>query len=58
MTDGCGASTACGSTVSEIVFGKTVEEASHVSRKEIIEALGGFSAKNWHYAALAASTLK
>lgn len=40
-TMGCGAAIACSSMASEMVKGKTVEEAYKISQKEVAEALGG-----------------
>jgi nitrogen fixation NifU-like protein len=58
ITDGCGASIACGSVVTELVKGKTVEEASKLTAEHILAILGGLPVDNLHCAALATDTLK
>ncbi len=58
ITDGCGASIACGSVVTELVKGKTVEEVSKLTDKHILAILGGLPEDNIHCAALATDTLK
>ncbi|MEA2074625.1 MAG: iron-sulfur cluster assembly scaffold protein [Euryarchaeota archaeon] len=58
ITDGCGASTACGSVVTELVKGKTVEEAFAVGDREVLSVLGGLPEENIHCALLATNTLR
>jgi len=58
IADGCGASIACGSVVTELVKGKTIEEASKLTAEDILAILGGLPDDNLHCAALAADTLK
>jgi nitrogen fixation NifU-like protein len=57
-TDGCGASTACGSVITELAKGKTVEEALTIKDKDVLSILGGLPEDNIHCALLAANTLK
>ncbi len=57
-TDGCGASIACGSMVTELAKGKTVDEASRISPEKVLEALGGLPKDHEHCADLASYTLK
>lgn len=57
-TDGCAATVASASIVTELVKGKPVLEALRVSRKDVLDALGGLPEGNLHCALLAASTLK
>jgi nitrogen fixation NifU-like protein len=57
-TDGCGSTIACGSMVTRLVEGKTVEEAGEVTENAIIEALDGLPDENLHCAKLAADTLQ
>jgi len=57
VTDGCGASTACGSVITELAKGKTVEGASRIVGKDILAVLGGLPEENVHCALLAANTL-
>ncbi len=58
MTDGCGASTACGSVITELAKGKTVEEALMIKDEDVLSVLGGLPEENIHCALLAANTLK
>ena len=58
ITDGCGASTACGSVATELVKGKTIEEALAVEDGDILAVLGGLPADNIHCATLAVDTLR
>ncbi|MCK4398295.1 MAG: iron-sulfur cluster assembly scaffold protein [Methanophagales archaeon] len=58
ITDGCGASVACGSVITELVKGKTIEEASMLTPESILAVLGGLPEENIHCAALAVDTLK
>jgi nitrogen fixation NifU-like protein len=58
VTDGCGASTACGSVIAELARGKRVEEALTIKDKDVLSILGGLPEDNVHCALLAANTLK
>jgi len=58
MTDGCGASIACGSTATRLAHGRTVDETLEISKEDIIEALNGLPEENLHCATLASETLK
>jgi nitrogen fixation NifU-like protein len=58
MTDGCGASIACGSMVTRLAHGRKVDEALRISKEDVIEALNGLPRENLHCATLAAETLK
>jgi len=58
MTDGCGASTACGSIVARMAEGRSVESALHISQEDVVKALDGLPKENLHCATLAAATLK
>lgn len=57
LTDGCGASTACGSVITELVKGKTVAAASRITDSDVLAVLGGLPEENIHCALLAANTL-
>jgi len=56
-TDGCGSSLACGSMVTELATGRTVEEVCAIQQKDVLDALGGFPEETQHCALLAANTL-
>ena len=57
FTDGCGASVACGSMVSELAIGKDLEEACQIGGDTVLMALGGLPEEENHCAFLAAETL-
>jgi NifU-like protein involved in Fe-S cluster formation len=49
---------ACGSAITELIKGKTVEEARQVSREELVQAVGGLPEASGHAAQLTIDTLK
>ena len=55
---GCPPTLACGSALSEIVQGMPLEDAMKLSRKEIVDAVGGLPAHKQHAAALAIAVLR
>lgn len=55
---GCVASMACASALTELVRGKTVEEASRLSREELLRAVGGLPGASAHASHLAMDALK
>lgn len=55
---GCAPTLACGSALTEMLEGLTVEEAAQVTRARIVAALGGLPARKQHAAALAVETLQ
>jgi nitrogen fixation NifU-like protein len=56
-TDGCGATLACGSMLTELVKGKSISQALGISQQDVLDALGGLPEGNKHCALLAVSTL-
>jgi len=55
---GCVPTMACGSAITELVKGKTVEEARRVSREELIRKVGGLPEASSHASHLAIDTLQ
>lgn len=54
---GCVPAIACGSLLTELVLGKTLEEARAVQRQEIIEGIGGLPEASSHASHLAIDAL-
>ncbi len=57
-TNGCAATIACGSMVTELIRGKPLEEALAVTARDIAEALVDLPQGNLHCAELAARALR
>jgi len=57
-TFGCGAAVATSSMVTEMVKGKSIDEALKISNKAVAEALGGLPAVKMHCSVLAEQALK
>ena len=55
---GCPPTLACGSALTELLVGKTVAESREISRKDLIDAVGGLSSRKQHAASLAIETLR
>ncbi len=58
QTFGCGAAIATSSAATELVKGKTLEEAESLSNKDVVEALGGLPPVKKHCSLLAEQALK
>ena len=54
---GCPPTLVCGSVLTELVVGRSIDEAMLLSRKDLVDALGGLPARKQHAAALAIETL-
>lgn len=57
-TFGCGAAVATSSMITEMVKGKTIEEALQVTNKAVAEELGGLPPAKMHCSNLAADSLQ
>ena len=57
VTDGCGPSVACGSMLTRMVQGMSLEEASGIRPEDLIVALDGLPEDSVHCAELAVKTL-
>ncbi len=57
-TFGCGAAISTSSMVTEMVKGKTIDQALAISNKAVTEALGGLPAKKLHCSVLAEQALR
>ena len=56
-TDGCEFTLACGSVLTELVGGKTIQEALKISPHDVINALDGLPRDGIHCAILSVNTL-
>lgn len=57
-TFGCASAIASSSVSTDLVLGKTVEDALEVTNKKVIEALGGLPAVKMHCSVLAEEAIK
>ena len=55
---GCPPTIVCGSVLAEMLEGIPVAEAMHLTRNDIVQAVGGLPARKRHAAALAVETLR
>jgi nitrogen fixation NifU-like protein len=58
MTDGCGTTLACGSMLTTMVQGMSLEEAGQIEPEDLLDALGGLPEESAHCARLAVTTLR
>ena len=58
MTFGCGAAIATSSMVTEMVKGKTIEEALQITNRTVTEALGGLPSIKMHCSVLSEQALQ
>ena len=57
-TDGCGTSIACGSMLTKMIKGKTIEEISNITSEKLNDELDGLPENHVHCTVLAVNTLK
>ncbi len=57
LAKGCVCSMACGSALTELVLGKTLEQAKKLTRDELVKAVGGLPPASTHAAHLAMDAL-
>ena len=58
MTDGCGATIACGSMLTSMAKGKSVEDVKAITDDDLVTTLEGLPEENLHCAHLAIITLE
>jgi nitrogen fixation NifU-like protein len=58
MTDGCESTLACGSMLTTMAQGMSLEEAGQIEPGDLLDALGGLPEANAHCAMLAVTTLR
>jgi NifU-like protein involved in Fe-S cluster formation len=55
---GCPPTLVCGSVLTELITGKTIAEAARLTRKDLLDAIGGLPSRKQHAAALTIETLR
>ena len=55
---GCPPTLACGSALTELITGKTVAESRGITRKDVVDAVGGLPSRKQHAASLAIETFR
>ncbi len=58
ITDGCGTSIACGSMLTEMITGKTIEDALAITSEELLRSLDGLPEEHVHCSVLAVNVLR
>lgn len=58
MTDGCGPTVACGSQITTMVQGMPMDQASDLTKEDLVTALDGLPEESLHCAELAVNTLQ
>ena len=55
---GCPPTLVCGSALAEMIDGKLIDDAKHLTRRDILNAIGGLPGRKQHAAALAIEALQ
>jgi len=55
---GCPPTLACGSAIAEMIEGMRIDDATKLTRNQIVDAVGGLSSRKQHAASLAIETLQ
>jgi nitrogen fixation NifU-like protein len=58
MTDGCGPTVACGSKLTTMVRGMSLDQARQIEQADLVSALDGLPEESLHCAELAVNTLR
>jgi len=58
MTDGCGPTVACGSKLTTMVHGMSLDQARQIEQADLVSALDGLPEESLHCAELAVKTLR
>ena len=58
LTFGCGAAIATSSMATDLIKGKTIDEALAVTNRQVVDALGGLPAHKLHCSVLAEESIK
>lgn len=58
MTDGCGPTIACGSRLTQMAEGKTLEDIGRIDKEDLIRSLDGLPEENLHCAELSINALR
>jgi nitrogen fixation NifU-like protein len=57
-TFGCGAAIASSSVATDMIIGKSIEEANNLKNEEVVDALGGLPTQKIHCSVLAAEAIQ
>jgi nitrogen fixation NifU-like protein len=58
LAKGCVPAMACGSLITEMIAGKTIQEARGISKEDVVKEIGGLPSASGHAAQLAVDALR